>query len=1404
VIVTSTGSVFRSSGWIFGNLQRHFSSGTNVTRTFDIGNTSGHLSATLTFADVTTAGSVLMSVNDGDISSIASAPLFSSSSINRHWSIRNIDLVSSSTYSAQLNFLTGDKDAACDITTLRAAVVNSGAWQLYTNVTATTNFAALSGLTLTGIDSLALGNEKGDLSYRTRASGNWESASIWEVSNDNLSWTNATDVPNASTSNATIRATHTVQRTINVPYTVKNIVVDVGGTLLTNVTNNNYFNVYGNIICNGAIGNTTDNIGFNIEGTNDTIRGSGTFNCKRIRKSATTNQNTNLFIDMDITTYWNTSASLYNNSDNSSRFNVTVNAGRTLRCASVCVDGVRGNGTANGGGTFTILGNLFADTLYLTTDNSITGFGAHINIGNGGVVHSTTIQCNASGLAGHQLTVQDGGTLNVTGSNGFLNFSTTQNTYTLGATSTIHYSATANQSIESRLSSYGHIQFSGSGNKTPNGSFSVRGDWTRTLPAAFVPLLHTITFNGTTSAIQKIRITGLGGTETFSYLVLQKGAGQKLQLADDTPTSIQVNGGNGGQPIQLRSGNLDINGQLVFMPMVTSGLLNNIGIDGNVADPERKLLSTKTGGIFQIYNADASSRFISINKINPVNAPRLLVDTGTTMIVGGLNQNSGIDFGSGLAYFSGTLQINTWGYVENNCPIYNSGSFLIYNPGSNYNRYREWDSTSGAGYPHHVIIKNATSVLLNNDSPTGNGKANRALGGNLTIEAGSSLILGDSTENNKLTIGKSLILDGELRMPLGDTLNLAELFVGKDWLRSSTGLFTDNNKGVHFVGSDTSNITATGGQYFPFVYQEKAINTNLTQQFSPVFIGKKLKISTGKWDLKDSDIFFRSNSLFTAQFAKVEDGDMLYSGLGRAVVERFIPIDSTLAPAALNPGSHRKSWQFLSVPTFGPQTINQAWQDSASTANQNRYSGYGTQITGSVVNANDVSIGFDVFTLTPSIKQYAPLTNTWIGASNTKSTPIESKKGYMLFVRGDRSVTAFNSPGKSTILRTRGKLFSPGNLPSNSTIQANQFESLGNPYVSPIDFTLIGKSGTSIENSFWVWDPLLTGVEGLGGYQLLSSVNGDYLPTPGGTANYPTAQKCSTIQAGQAFFMHAPAAGSVTVSFDENCKKENYASSFRTINSSSKYLRVQLKTDLNSQSLVQDGAVMVWNNNFRKSIDAFDAIKFLNPGSNISFVHSNGEKLSIDARPFPRNADTIPIELTLTRNGNFLLHFEPDQLSATSFNYSLYDQLNDTIFNIDKTQPTDIVVRPILPLIQNKSRYFLIVKRVSPRSQTPITMISEMKRGNDLRKQTHSEETVTLKLKIENQILEKEIKSNEKLSLIKLHDVQGRLLYKEKISVSSMKEAMKSVEFSIKTAGIYYIQLIMESGKSYFVEYFLR
>jgi hypothetical protein len=363
---------------------------------------------------------------------------------------------------------------------------------------------------------------------------------------------------------------------------------------------------------------------------------------------------------------------------------------------------------------------------------------------------------------------------------------------------------------------------------------------------------------------------------------------------------------------------------------------------------------------------------------------------------------------------------------------------------------------------------------------------------------------------------------------------------------------------------------------------------------------------------------------------------------------------------------------------------------------------------------------------------------------------------------------------------------------------------LGNPYVSPIDFTLIGKSGTSIENSFWVWDPLLTGVEGLGGYQLLSSVNGDYLPIPGGTANYPTAQKCSTLQAGQAFFMHAPSTGPVSVSFDENCKKENYASAFRSVNSSNRYLRIQLKTELNSQSVVQDGAVLVWNNNFRKSIDAFDAVKFLNPGSNISLVYSNGERLSIDARPFPRNADTIPIDLTLTRNVNFLLHFEPDQLSGTAFTYSLYDQLNDSTFNIDKALPTDINISPILPLTQNKSRYFLIVKRVNPRAQTPITKIAEKNRVNVSRKSSNSEETVTLKLKIENQILEKEINSNEKLSLIKLFDPQGRLLHKEKVSHFSLKEEMKSIDFSIKTPGIYYIHLIMESGNSYFVEHFLR
>ncbi|MEY4703751.1 MAG: hypothetical protein RIR96_1648 [Bacteroidota bacterium] len=389
-------------------------------------------------------------------------------------------------------------------------------------------------------------------------------------------------------------------------------------------------------------------------------------------------------------------------------------------------------------------------------------------------------------------------------------------------------------------------------------------------------------------------------------------------------------------------------------------------------------------------------------------------------------------------------------------------------------------------------------------------------------------------------------------------------------------------------------------------------------------------------------------------------------------------------------------------------------------------------------------------------------------------------------------------------MRTRGKLFSPVNPSQTTTVQANQFESIGNPYVSPIDFNLVGKTGVSVENAFWVWDPLLTGVEGLGGYQLLSAVNGDYLPTPGGTANYPTAQKCSTIQAGQAFFIHAPSAGPVNISFDENCKSENYSSAFRNSGNSGRYLRMQLNSVIQNQIATQDGAVIAWNSNYRKSVDAFDAVKLMNPGSSISLLHSSGQNLSIDARPLPRQIDTIPLTLNLTRSSAYQLHFEPDQLTGIPYSIALYDQMNYTVFNVDIERSSDVTINPILPLHLNKSRYFLIVKRQSSRSQLPISFVSEQNRLIRKNSENDTIQTVSTRIIVNNQPLSLIIKKNESISLIHVFDAQGKLILKKECDTKAITKVPVDMKLPEISTGVYFIRLMTNTGNTYVVQFFSR
>lgn len=171
------------------------------------------------------------------------------------------------------------------------------------------------------------------------------------------------------------------------------------------------------------------------------------------------------------------------------------------------------------------------------------------------------------------------------------------------------------------------------------------------------------------------------------------------------------------------------------------------------------------------------------------------------------------------------------------------------------------------------------------------------------------------------------------------------------------------------------------------------------------------------------------------------------------------------------------------------------------------------------------------------MKTYDPLSTGWVGIPSTDATTISNDKGYMLMVRGDRTVTTGSGTATPTILETAGKIYSPGtDAPYTSSVGAGRFQSAGNPYASAIDFNLVIKTG-DVDNNYYVWDPRLTQMSvnsawGLGAYQTFTWNGSGYDVTPGG-GSYTTGNYY--LQSGQAFLYHSAGAGG-TLTFTENCK----------------------------------------------------------------------------------------------------------------------------------------------------------------------------------------------------------------------------------------------------------------------------
>lgn len=810
--------------------------------------------------------------------------------------------------------------------------------------------------------------------------------------------------------------------------------------------------------------------------------------------------------------------------------------------------------------------------------------------------------------------------------------------------------------------------------------------------------------------------TGMGGTATVTVTA----PGTWLGLSNNWNDPQNWCDGN----IPTSSTNVTIPAGVSFFPLITTTnpTANNITI---AATASMSITATGTfsfagsvtnngtisnNGTIVLYGTSGIQAFPGPGTIAPMN--NLTINNAA-----GVNLNKSLNIGGTLSLTNGLFTIGAFTLTLNN-PITGTASNLSAN---NTSSITIAGTAAGINIPASVsqlksltvsnssgtilegnmniatlLFISATAGTVDADIYTLDGPGNLQMsGGNLVLGkngvvlpelTGTYAITGGTVSFNGVGIGS----DAQTVRAV-NYFNLSSTSTG-DRVLSNTGIigianvFTPSTN-LYTVTGSTVNFNKTNVQNIPgFTFYNLSLSggnfiKNLAADISIKGV-LSFAINT-KLALGNFNVSMRSDASNTATVASMPTANAITYGTGRFIVERYIPVGI----------SHIKSWQLLSVPTTTGQTINEAWQEGATGSGNNPVPGYGTQITSYVPGA--LGQGFDFYTPSGStMNTYNPVSNQWESVPST-SIPIANNKGYMLFVRGDRSVTAYNQPAIPTVLRTKGKLFSPGtDAPSTVPVSAGRLQSVGNPYVSAIDFTSVLGSSAGIDSKYYVWDPLLPGIYGYGGYQTISSANG-YIPIPGGTVNYPTGIPYMKIQPGQAFFVFSTPGGSV--SFNETNKIAGNQLVYRYMQDNLITNRQSLRANLfTGTGIIADGNAVITDMMFDNGYEENDAIKISNFGENFG-ISNNGKMLAVDAKKPLTETDTLFYRIRGLAQQSYYFVFNPENFNLSGLTAFLVDRYEVSMKPVSLSDSTRINFNITSdPASKDSARFFIVFKKWQP------------------------------------------------------------------------------------------------------------
>jgi len=508
---------------------------------------------------------------------------------------------------------------------------------------------------------------------------------------------------------------------------------------------------------------------------------------------------------------------------------------------------------------------------------------------------------------------------------------------------------------------------------------------------------------------------------------------------------------------------------------------------------------------------------------------------------------------------------------------------------------------------------------------------------------------------------------------------------------SNAGLFYANNGTIEFSGT-TSQVISSG--LFTGKKVKNLIISNDVTLAGADTVSGVLTVKENKTFYTNNNLTLKSDASGTARIAELPTNG---SGRATAFIDGIVSIERYI-PA-------RKAWRLLSSPvksTSSP-TICGAWQEGA----------YGNSRTGSN-SSNVIPAGYGVFimggstangfdqspTNYPSVKYYDNTTNTFTPLPSFPGTlrPITDYNGYMIYIRGDRSINLSlgnNAQVTSTTLRVKGEVITGDHTVD---VNASRFTVLGNPYASPINFGTLTKN--NVKNSFYIWDPRLAGSNGLGAYVTVSYNSGS------GTYDVTTSASAISqyIPSGEAVLIEsADGVRPGTITVKETDKTSSGSDALFGRPSTAKIIRANLyEANADGNFGLLDASMTSFSAIHSTTYDQDDVSKMNGAGESVAFFR-NGHTLAIERRKTISGADTAFVNLSQMNKRNYRLDFVAENMGADLLTAVVKDKYSATTNNLtvdlNGTTHVDFTVNDD-PASYAADRFSIIFNASSDKSKT--------------------------------------------------------------------------------------------------------